>query len=77
MNIHLDVRIRYMSSGARLFQLLGFLLSLVKEIKINGYGESTTVITTKNGKKKSILSLVQKVNKYDILFRQQYEVVVI
>ena len=39
-----------MSSGARLFQLLGFLLSLVKEIKINGYGESTTVITTKNGK---------------------------
>lgn len=66
-----------MSSGARLFQLLGFLLSLVKEIKINGYGESTTVITTKNGKKKSILSLVQKVNKYDILFRQQYEVVVI
>jgi len=66
-----------MSSGARLFQLLGFLLSLVKELKINGYGESTTVITTKNGKKKSILPLVQKVNKYDILFRQQYEVVVI
>lgn len=66
-----------MSSGARLFQLLGFLLSLVKELKFNGYGESTTVITTKNGKKKSILPLVQKVNKYDILFRQQYEVVVI
>jgi len=52
------------------------LLTLARERKINGHGDSTT--KTKNGqKKKFMLSVIKKVKEYRLLFGRQSGVVAI